>query len=98
MNNDNGIELIIDVVFAIIPKLVVFGPKAQDLVISFILGEAETLPQLHFRALQIRSEIFFFCDETGQINNLTGKYIVEMSKLKHKQQYINIFEKHYRNF
>ena len=60
------------------PQLGVLGYKDEDLVISFCLVERETLPQLHLRALQARSYIFLFQDETGQINNLTGKYIMEM--------------------
>ena len=56
-----------------IPQLVVLVPKYQDLVISFCLGEGETIPQLHLRALQIRSEISLLQDKTGKINNLTGK-------------------------
>ena len=31
-------------------------------------------------------------DKKGQINNLTGKYIMEMSKLKHIQRYMTSFE------
>ena len=72
MNNDNGFDLLIYVVFSMIPQLSGRGTKSQDLVISFFLGEEETLPQFHIRALQIRSEIFLLKDETGQINNLTG--------------------------
>ena len=74
------------------------GPKAQDLVITFRFCEGKTLPQLHFRALQIRSKIFLLQDETGKINNLTGKYIMELSKLKHLQRYMTTFEIYYRKF
>ena len=49
------------------------GPKVQDLVVPFRLGEGETLHQFHLKALKFRSEIFLFQDETVQINNLTGK-------------------------
>ena len=58
MNNYNGFELLIDVVFSISPQLVGLGHKAQDLVISFRLGEGETIPQFHLRALHIISELF----------------------------------------
>ena len=37
-------------------------------------------------------------DETGQKNNLTGKYIMELSKLKHLQFYMTNFELDYRKF
>ena len=46
--------------FAIIHQLGVFGPKAQYLVISFILGEIEALPEFHFRDL-LRHETNFIC-------------------------------------
>ena len=35
--------------------------------------------------------IFLFYDETGQTNNPTGKYIIELSKLKHLQRYMTTF-------
>ena len=66
MNNDNGFDLIIDVLFTMSPQLGVLVPNSQDLVISFCLGKEETLPQSHLRALQIRSEIFMFQDKTGK--------------------------------
>ena len=86
MNNDNGFDLLIAVVFAMSPQLGLLGPKAQDLVISFRLGEGETLAQLHLRYIQIRDEIFLLQDKPGQTNNPTGKYIRELSKLKHLQR------------
>ena len=82
MNNDNDFDLLIDVVFAMSTQIGGLGTKAQEPVIYFCLGECETLPQLHLRALQIRSEMFLLQDKTRQINNLTGKYITEFSKLK----------------
>ena len=36
--------------------------------------------------------------ETGQINNLTGKYIMGLSKLGHLQQYMTTFQLKYRKF
>ena len=39
MNNDNIFDLLITVVFAMIPKLVGLVTKAQDLVISFCISE-----------------------------------------------------------
>ena len=64
MNNENGFDLLITVVFSVSPQLIVLRPKFQYLVISFLLGEGETLPQFHLRALHIRSEIFLLQDET----------------------------------
>ena len=66
MHNDNYFDLLIDVVFAMSPQLGVLGPKAQDVVISFFLGEEETLPDFHLRALKIRIELYFMQDQTGQ--------------------------------
>ena len=60
MNNDNGFDLLIPAVFAMSTQLGVFGPKTQELLISFCLGEGETLPQFHLRDLRIRSEIFLY--------------------------------------
>ena len=88
VNNDNGFDLIIAVVFTMIPQKRVLGSKAQYIVIYFCLAEGETLPQFHLRALQIRSTNFLLQDKTGQINNLTGIYIMEQSKLKHFQRYM----------
>ena len=64
MNNNNGFDLLIAVVFSISTQLEVLGHKAQDLVISFHLGEVETIPQLHLRYLQVRSDIFLLKYET----------------------------------
>ena len=98
MNNYNVFSLLIYVVFSMSPLLGVTEPKAQDLVIYFSLGEVETLPQLHLRVLLIRSENLLFQDETRQINNLTSKYIMEMSKLKHLQRFMTRFELAYKTF
>ena len=76
MNNDNVFDILIAVIFAMSPQLGVLGPKAQYLLISFFIGEVETLPLFHLRYLQIISVIFLSQDKTGQINNLTGKYIM----------------------
>ena len=80
MNIDNRFELLVAVVFSIIIELGGLGPKSQDLVIYFCLGEGGTLPQFHLRYIQTRSEIFLLNDETGQIHNHKGKYIMEISK------------------
>ena len=77
MNNDNGFDLLIDVVFGMGTQIGRIVPKHQDLVISFSLGEGENIPKFHLRALQIRGENFLLQDKTGQINNLTGKYIMK---------------------
>ena len=57
MNIDNEFDLIIAVVFATIPQLGGLGPNTKDLVIHFSLGEGETLPEFHIRALTDRSEL-----------------------------------------
>ena len=98
MDNDNAFELIIAVVFAKNPQLGWLGPKAQYLVIDFCHSEGETLPQFHFRSLQIRSEIVLLLDKIGRINNLRGKYIIALSKLKYLQIYMTPFQLYYRNF
>ena len=54
----------------------------------------------HNYTLEIFSpeSIFLLNDETGHINNLIGKYIMEISKMKHLQLYMNTFEQQYRKF
>ena len=98
MNNDNDFDLLIDVVFDMNPQIGVLGTKYQDLVISFCLGEEESIPQFHLIYLHIRSEILLLQDKTRQINNPTDKYIRELSELKHIPRYMNPFELYYRNF
>ena len=80
------------------PQLGGLGLKDQDLVIPFRLGEGEPLSDFHLRALAIRSEVVLMRDQTVQINNLTGKYIMELSKLKHLQRYTTSFELEFRRF
>ena len=98
MNNYNCFELLIDVVFSMSPQLGGYGTKTQELVISFSLGKGETFPKFHLRALQVRGENFLLKDETGKIGKLTGKYIMELSKVKHIQFGMTTFELDYRNF
>ena len=98
MNNDNLFDLIITVVFAMSTQLGGFGTKAQDFVIFFWLGEVETLTQFHIIAIHIRSEDFLLQDKKGKINNFTGEYITEISKLKNLQQYMTTFELYHRRF
>ena len=86
MNNDNGFDLIIAIVFAMITQQWGLGTKYKYLVVSFCLGAGKNLPQFHLRALQIRGENFLLQYETGKINILTGKYIIELSKLKKNQR------------
>ena len=74
------------------PQLGGLVPKAQDLVIPFRLGEGETLSDFHLRSLTIKSEPLLTRYQTGIINNLTGKYITEISNLKHLQQYMTYVE------
>ena len=57
MQYENGFELLIEVVFTMIPQLGGLGPKYQDLFIPFHLGEGKTLPDFHLRDLTIRSEL-----------------------------------------
>ena len=80
------------------PQLEVLGPKDHELVIPFCLGEVEVLPKFHLRSLTIRSELDLLQDQTGKINNLTRKQIMELSKLKHLQRYMPPFEIDYRSF
>ena len=86
MHYDNVSVLLITVVFSVIPQLGGLGPKSQDLVITFFLGEGDSLPDFHLRVLAIRSDLEFIRYQTVHINNLTGKYIMELSKLKHIQR------------
>ena len=73
MHCGNGFEILINVVFSIIPKLGGIGPKAQELVIPFWLGEGKYLSNFHLRDLAVRSELVFTRDKTGYINNLKVK-------------------------
>ena len=54
---ENGFEIIIAVVFEMITQLWGRGPKAQDLVMPFFIGEGEPLTDFHLRALATRSEL-----------------------------------------
>ena len=85
MNYDNEFELLIAVLFYMIPQIGRLGPKSQDLVIPLRLGEGEPLSDFHLRYIAIRSELVLMRDQTGYIKNLTGKYIMLMSKMKHIQ-------------
>ena len=96
MNYDNGFELTIAVVFYMRPQLGGLGPKSQDLVIPFCLGEVEYLPDFNLRYLAIRIELVFMRYQTSHIKNLTGKYIMGISKLKHLQRYMISFELEFR--
>ena len=78
MNNDSGFEILIFIVLAMIPQGGLILLKSQDLMIYFCLGELETLPKFHLRAIQIKSEIFLLQDQTGQINILTREKILEL--------------------
>ena len=98
MNNDNGFDLLIAVVFSMNTQLEGLGPRSQELFIYFRLVEIETLPQYHLRDFCIRSKHFLIKDKTGQIKNLTGKYIMKLSKLKHIQRYTTPYELDYRKF
>ena len=75
MHYYNGFELIIAFVLSMIPQLGGIVTKTQDLVIPLRLGEGEHLSDFHLRALAIKSELIFMINQTGQINNLTDKYI-----------------------
>ena len=98
MHYDNGSEIIIAVVFYMNPQLGGLGPKAQDLVIPFRLGEGEPLPDFHLIALVIISELLFRIYQTGQINNITRKYITELSNMKLLQHYMNSLDLDFRRF
>ena len=51
MNIDNGFDLLVSIFYGMIILLGGLGPKAQDLVISFHLGEGVTLPRFYIRSL-----------------------------------------------
>ena len=71
MHYDNGFKPHIAVIFYISPKLGGLGPKAQDLVIPFRLGEGEILSYFHIRAIAIISELLLMRYQTVHINNFT---------------------------
>ena len=70
MNNENGFDLLVSVLFVMSPQLRGLGSKDQYLMISFRLGEGENLSQFHLRALQVRSKLLQLQDKSGQINHL----------------------------
>ena len=78
MHYENIFELIISVLFSIIPQIGGLGPKYQDFVIPFRLGEGEPLPYFHLVSLAIRSELVLTIYQTVQVNKITGKYIMEL--------------------
>ena len=96
MNPDNGFNLLVALVFVMIPQNGNLWTKYQDLVIPFCFIERKTVPQLYIRALQEISETLLLNYKTGQTNILTGKYIMYLSKLKHIQSYKNKFELEYK--
>ena len=98
MHYDNVYELIITVVFSMIHQLGGLGPKSQDFLIPFCLVEGEPLTAFHLRSLAIISEIVSMRYQTLKINNLTGKYIMEMSKLKNLQRYMTYIEQDFIRF
>ena len=57
MQYDNGFELLIAFVFSMVPKLLGLGPKSQDIVIPFYLGEGDSPTDFHLKALAIRIEL-----------------------------------------
>ena len=61
-----------------IPQLGGLGPKAQYLVIPSRLVEGEPFSDFHLRAHAIRIELVLMRYKTVKINNLTGKYIMEL--------------------
>ena len=73
MQYENGFELLIAFVLSVITKLGGIGPKAQDLVIPFKLGEGEPLPDFYLIPLAIIVELLLTRYQTEQTNNLTGK-------------------------
>ena len=78
MQYDNGFELLIAFVFSMGPKLLGLGPKSQDILIPFYLGEGDSLTDFHLRALAIRSELVLKRHQTEYIYKPTGKYIMEL--------------------
>ena len=58
MNHDKVFGLNNDFVFVMSPQLGRLGPKSHEILVSFCLGEGETLPQLQLRDLHIRSKFF----------------------------------------
>ena len=88
----NICELLIAFFLAMSPQLGGLGPKYYDLLILFRLGEGGPTSDFQLRDLAIRSEIVFMIDQTGHINNITGKYTRKLSNMKHLQQFMNSFE------
>ena len=82
MNIDNGFDLIIAVLFVMSPQVRGLGPKHQNLVISFHLGEGENIPQFHLRAIQIRNENFLLQDQTRNNQQPHRKFLLGTVKIE----------------
>ena len=98
MNVDNRFDFLVDVVFVMCPHLGWLGTKSQDLVISFCLGEGGTVLQIKLIDIQEIGEMFLLNDKTWQIKNITGKFITELTKLKHIKFYMTTFGLHHGKF
>ena len=71
INNDNGFNLIIDVVFTTLTQLGVLGPKAQDPVISFRLGEEKRF--YNSNSELFRYEVKFYCYKIKKNKSTTSQ-------------------------
>ena len=80
------------------PQLGGLGPKAEELMIPFRLGKGEPISDFHLRYIAIIIELLLMRYKTVYINNLTGKNIMELSKLKLLQIYMTPLELNYRSF
>ena len=92
LTNDLGFLFLLDFPWVLLLDYLDKNSKTFDLLSLWWRGN---LPQLYLRDLQAQSETFLSNDKTGQINNLAGKYIMKISKLKHVQLYMNIFSLKY---
>ena len=89
MDIDNGFELIVVVVFAMINELRGLGLKDQDLVISFGFDKVEYLSQFHLRYLQARRKFYLLNDEMEQTNKQTNKQTINQTNKQTNKQINN---------
>ena len=63
MKNDNVFDILVVIVFDMIPQLGCIGHKYQDLVTPFQLKKGESLPYFHLWDFQARSKIYLLNDK-----------------------------------
>ena len=83
--------------FAMIPQLLVIGPKPFDIITYFVLQPGKTNPDLHTLTLHYRSKVIMMKDKNGQVNALTRAYICALYNLTYLQWYTANYKIEYKD-